>query len=108
MQTNSSLMFVKCGVCCEEDLSIANLSRTAKEHLVNSGDGQMQCNKLAKRADGDRQKLAVQLLFKSIVRVAMALCCIDVVFKSEPEHNRFRNLIGPDLKPTPRQAGSTH
>jgi hypothetical protein len=35
---------------CEDDLSIANLSRTTKEHLVHSSDGQWQCKKLAKRA----------------------------------------------------------
>jgi hypothetical protein len=37
-------------ISCEDDLSIANLSRTAKENLVNSGDGQWQCKKLAKLA----------------------------------------------------------
>jgi hypothetical protein len=37
-------------ISCEDDLSIANLSHTAKEYLVHSGNGQLQCKKLAKRA----------------------------------------------------------
>jgi hypothetical protein len=45
----SGVCEVRC-VSCEDDLSIANLSRTVTEHLVNSGDGRWQCKKVPETA----------------------------------------------------------